>query len=337
MDQMDQIDFCRQTLRLFRGDVYFRRMLASMLAFQKMFDEAFRIFFALSSENPSDHQIFNLLGKVCKLQSKKEDAVRYYKKFIEAACPQDRQLSSALYSLAVLDPQNSADWKRKAVAAEKEGLPFLTIACREKTLLNLSLDDGLEEPSLYRKVSSRSIRLASIRMLEREKTLPKMLLPSSKHSQPWCGKLPSWSKLRRIRLLDFVPQSDVVHKNCMLEVTIIGPVSKMVSHQYAVQDANFDVWLLSLYNMPSSLIRKICYGTVLWLAHPYQRLSLDMKTMIRIDFPQYVKIEALIKKPCLYCGREATKKCSGCFALYCCIAHQKADWTVHKAEHKLHS
>jgi hypothetical protein len=144
---------------------------------------------------------------------------------------------------------------------------------------------------------------------------------------------PEWDSLEQIVLLDLVPMEDKVHEGCVMELTVISPPVRQVAIHVLVQDLNVDVEHMSIY-CPDDF--KIQQGDRLLLARPYQRLSRDMRSMIRVDDLKTLRIVGH-EKICSYCCKPTSKlsRCARCkVSLYCCADHQKRDWEElsHKVE-----
>ncbi len=133
--------------------------------------------------------------------------------------------------------------------------------------------------------------------------------------------------------LDFVPQSDVVHKGRMLSLCIVSQVKRLkersASLYFVAEDVNGDVETILLCNLRQNtvLLEK---GAHVQVANPYQRMSLDMRSMVRVDQPDS---EFRVVWRCNWCNVVLDKplECSVCSAaFYCNKDHQTKDWKAHK-------
>uniref|UniRef100_A0AC34FW20 MYND-type domain-containing protein n=1 Tax=Panagrolaimus sp. ES5 TaxID=591445 RepID=A0AC34FW20_9BILA len=164
-------------------------------------------------------------------------------------------------------------------------------------------------------------------------------IPATIPKPPHTPNPPNWSSpLKKITLSDMDPTKDKVYNGCVLEVRIIDWSILICSIQTKIEDEKGDVNRFAIYNWPLSGVRnhdvleimKIFRPNVkISIINPYHRRSRDGQNTIRVEGPQYIRLDnSMIDKQCHVCGKEAKiLPCSTCkMAFYCSKDCQKLDW-----------
>jgi tetratricopeptide (TPR) repeat protein len=331
------IDWSRHCVELHPKDPYFLCTLGQALGFAGRFKESIRTFRKAIKERP-DADIFYCLGKslrhLVKQGSDISEAERAYATFLELAPADQRSRPHALYDIAWMRFVNNPEMDRKvlqglidkALEEEKNQLPFfLPIECLPKdNLLKLCLMPNKMAQSLKEGLRRQQI-LAAFNDKSSVGLVNELMI-----FKPEYPALMGWSSLNEIVFLDFVPQSDKIHAGCLLSLKIVTNVKVRGEFlHFVAEDANNDVEVILLRSRNLTLSK----GKHIQIAHPYQRMSLDMRSMVRIDDPNNFKIVLR----CNHCNTllEQPLACSVCgSAFYCNKEHQTLDWAKHKHSHK---
>jgi tetratricopeptide (TPR) repeat protein len=333
-------------LKLFPNDSALIYMHASALSFEKdhyadaetAFSRAVKLF-------PDDADFRYGWATALRFCEREAEAIPQFLEFLRLAPVDHRKRPNALYQLALQHYENDAalceKFIREGQEAEKRQLPaFVPVRCTEKFMLHalglLELDvstsefkPGVRRSRLIKRFREENRKWADLVNGNKKLAVSEQIgKPQSESRGP-----PVWDSLEPIVLLDFVPMEDKVHEGCVIELTVISPPVRQVAIHVLVQDLNLDVEPMSIYCPPDFEIQQ---GDRLMLARPYQRMSRDMRSMIRVDDLKTLRIVGH-ENICSYCCKPSPKlsRCAKCkVALYCCADHQKRDWEelAHKIE-----
>uniref|UniRef100_A0A914XUZ7 MYND-type domain-containing protein n=1 Tax=Panagrolaimus superbus TaxID=310955 RepID=A0A914XUZ7_9BILA len=155
-------------------------------------------------------------------------------------------------------------------------------------------------------------------------------------------KPPRLASLKAITLKDINPTIDKVYDGYVLEVKIIDFSYLMVAINTVIEDENGDIQRLAVYNWPlkgdrkaeiAEAIKTFRPNVMVSIINPYMRLSSDMKNIIRVENPVYIRLDnTSADQKCTFCGKEAkVLPCSKCMMVrYCSKECQRIDWIEFK-------
>uniref|UniRef100_A0A914Y0I0 MYND-type domain-containing protein n=1 Tax=Panagrolaimus superbus TaxID=310955 RepID=A0A914Y0I0_9BILA len=152
-------------------------------------------------------------------------------------------------------------------------------------------------------------------------------------------KLPSnWKSFKKITLKDMDPTVEKVYDGYVLEAKIIDFAFMIFGIATLIEDENGDIQKFSIYNWPSkndsqildfvNAVKTFRPNVRVKIINPYMRMAANMQNAIRVENPDFLKIDdSKADEKCSCCGKEAkVTKCKNCFmSKYCSSVCQKYD------------
>jgi TPR repeat protein len=329
-------------LKLFPNDAGLVYMYGTALCFQEERVKGEAVFARGVKLFPKDLEFRYGWAGALRFVEKDAEAKQQYFEYLKLAPADHRMRPHALYHLALLTHKSDAVacqlYVKQGQEAEKLQLPpFLPCKSPPKVslqALGLIRSEEVDDfkPGVRRSRIIRRVRKDNREWTDLAESKGSCVYASHGRAQPASSGPIHWEALEQIVLLDFVPMEDKVHEGCFMELTVINhPVRKKATH-FLVQDQNMDVEPMAIYCPPNFKIRQ---GDRLQVARPYQRTSVDLRSIIRVDDLKTVRFVGF-EQICSYCCKPEPKLrlCARCkVALYCCADHQKRDWK--ELDHKI--